>query len=321
MSVQLRDAHTPRAPARAARPARARARNGPRAGHGDGRRLSGFLVLSIVGFLMFTLLPTIGSLVMSLFNWPIFGDGRFVGLANFVQIFENDPVFRRVLLNTLIFVLAYLPLNILLSLGLAAWISPRIRLRGLYRLLFFLPAVTPMVANSVVWQLIFTPRGVADWLWTSVIGGQAPNFLGSVNWAMAAVVICSVWQGFGYNMLVFSAGIDAVPQSLLEAAVVDGAGPVRRFTRIVLPLLTPYIFFGVVLTIITSLQVFVQPYILTGGGPGVTTETAVLYLFRTAFQYYQLGVAAAVAWVLFLIIMIFTAIQFLAQRRWVHYET
>jgi multiple sugar transport system permease protein len=321
MTISARTASLAGSRARPRQRTRDRAPNTPRPGRGDGRSASGFLALSIAGFLIFTLLPTIGSLVMSLFNWPLFGSRTFVGLGNFVQIFQTDPVFRRVLLNTLIFVVTYLPLNILISLGLAAWISPRIRFRGLYRLLFFLPAVTPMVANSVVWQLIFTPRGVADWLWTSVTGGQPPNFLGSTNWAMAAVVILSVWQGFGYNMLVFSAGIDAVPSSLLEAATVDGAGQIRRFTRIVLPLLTPYIFFAVVLTTITSLQVFVQPYILTGGGPGVSTETAVLYLFRTAFQFYQLGVAAAVAWILFLIIMVFTAVQFSAQRRWVHYGT
>jgi multiple sugar transport system permease protein len=137
---------------------------------------------------------------------------------------------------------------------------------------------------------------------------------------MGCVVVMSVWQGFGYNMLVFSAALDAVPSSLVEAATVDGAGPIRRFFTIVLPLLSPSIFFAVTMTLITSFQVFIQPYILTGGGPGVSTETLVMYLFRTGFEQFKMGQAAATAWVLFIVIMAVTAVQFLGQKRWVHYD-
>lgn len=292
-----------------------------RASRHEARSASGFLALSMAGFAFFTILPIIGSLVMSFFDWPVFGDRSFTGLSNFTTIFTSDPVFRRVLWNTVLFVLLYLPLNIVVSMALALWISPRVRGRGVYRVLFFLPAVTPMVANAIVWQLILTPRGVVDSLWKSVTGSDAPNFLGSTTWAMGCVVVMSVWQGFGYNMLVFSAALDAVPESLVEAARVDGAGPVRRYFHVVLPMLSPSLFFAATMTLITSFQVFAQPYILTGGGPGVSTETLVVYLYRTGFEQFKLGRAAALAWVLFAIIMVVTALQFILQKRWVHYDS
>src|SRR4051812_49099027 len=229
----------------------------------EARSATGFLALSMAGFLAFTILPIIGSLVMAFFDWPVFGERTFTGLTNFATLLHGDPVFHRVLLNTVLFVLLYLPLNIVVSMALAVWISPRVRGRGVYRVLFFLPAVTPMVANAIVWQLLLTPRGVIDGLWKSLTGSDAPNFLGSTTWAMACVVVMSVWQGFGYNMLVFSAALDAVPSSLVEAATVDGAGPIRRYFTIVLPLLSPSVFFAVTMTLITSFQVFIQPYILT----------------------------------------------------------
>jgi multiple sugar transport system permease protein len=137
---------------------------------------------------------------------------------------------------------------------------------------------------------------------------------------MAAVVLMSVWQGFGYNMLVFSAGLDAIPQSLHEAASIDGAGPLRRFWSVTLPMLSPSMFFAMIMTLITSFQVFVQPYALTNGGPGVATETMVLHLYRQGFQQFDLGAASTIGWFLFMIIMLVTALQFLGQKRWVHYD-
>lgn len=287
---------------------------------GDTGAALAFLSPSLLGLLAFTIVPIAGSVVMAFFDWPVFGEREFTGFSNFTDLVTEDPVFRRVLLNTVLFVVCYLPLNIVVSLGLAVWISPRIRGRGLYRVLFFLPAVTPMVANAVVWALMLTPRGVIDSMWRSLTGSAAPNFLGSPVWAMTAVVLMSVWQGFGYNMLIFSAALDGVPDSLVEAATIDGAGPVRRFWSVVLPMLSPAVFFAVIMTLITSFQVFIQPYVLTGGGPGVSTQTLVGYLYNTGFEQFRMGAAAAIAWVLFAIIMIVTALQFIGQRKWVHYD-
>lgn len=286
---------------------------------GDGKAAAGFLAPSLLGLLVFTSFPIVASLLLSFYNWPVIGEHTFTGLKNFRTLLAK-PEFRTAILNTLLFVVLYVPLNIVISLGLAVWISPRIKARGFYRTLFFIPAVTPVVANAAIFSLILSPNGLVDSLSQTWLGKQAPNFLGSTTYAMAAVVSLSIWQGFGYNMLVFSAALDAVPSSLTEQAAIDGASTIARFFRIILPLLTPSIFFAVVLTLISSFQVFTQAYVLTGGGPGNTTTTMVLYLYEQGFQFFKLGLASAIAWVLFLIILTITVFQFIGQKKWVNYD-
>ena len=286
---------------------------------GDGKAATGFLAPSMLGLLAFTAFPIVASLIIGFYNWPVIGGHTFTGLKNY-QTLLTSKEFHTSILNTFVFVLLYLPVNIVISLGLAVWISSKIKLRGLYRTVFFIPAVTPVVANAAIFSLILSPNGLIDSLMQTWFGVQAPNFLGSKTWAMSAVVMLSIWQGFGYNMLVFSASLDAVPASLTEAAAIDGAGTVARFFRIILPLMTPSIFFAVVLTLISSFQVFTQAYVLTGGGPGNATTTMVVYLYEQGFQFYKLGLASAVAWVLFVIILMITIFQFIGQKRWVHYD-
>ena len=290
------------------------------AGRGAGLTALGFLAPSGAGFLVFTLLPIVGSIVLAFFSWPILGDHTFVGGRNFVTLVTTDPVFFRALRNTVIFVVLYVPVNFVISLGIAVWISPRIRLRGLYRVLFFLPAVTPIVANALVWRLMLQPKGLVDALLTSGLGLAPTNLLGGQVSAMVCVVAMSVWQGFGYNMLVFSAGLDAINPSLYEAADIDGVSRWRQFWTITIPMLSPSMFFAAVLTLITSFQVFSQPYILTGGGPGAATQTMVMYMYQKGFQFYSLGMASAISSVLLIIIVLVTALQFLGQRRFVHYD-
>ena len=286
---------------------------------GEGRIAAGFLAPSMLGLLAFTAFPIVASLLLGFFDWPVIGDHVFTGLKNYQNLLTSAE-FKTAVINTIVFVVLYVPLNIVISLGLAVWISPRIRPRGLYRTIFFIPVVTPVVANAAIFSLILAPNGLIDSLMQTWFGVQAPNFLGSKTWAMPAVVMLSIWQGFGYNMLVFSAALDNVPTSLTEAATIDGAGPSARFFRIVLPLITPSIFFAVVLTLISSFQVFTQAYVLTGGGPGNATTTMVLYLYEQGFQFYKLGLASAIAWVLFIIILVITIFQFIGQRKWVHYD-
>lgn len=280
----------------------------------------GFLAPSGLGFAIFTLLPIVGSIALAFFSWPILGEHEFVGGRNFVTLLTTDPVFFRALRNTVIFVVLYVPVNFVVSLGIAVWISPRIRLRGLYRVLFFLPAVTPIVANALVWRLMLQPKGLVDSLLTSTLGLGPTNLLGGQVSAMVCVVLMSVWQGFGYNMLVFSAGLDAINPSLYEAADIDGVSRWRQFWTITVPMLSPSMFFAAVLTLITSFQVFSQPYILTGGGPGAATQTMVMYMYQKGFQFYSLGMASAISTVLLIIIVLVTALQFLGQRRFVHYD-
>jgi len=278
-----------------------------------------FLLPNVLGFLSFTLLPLLASLVLSFFNWPVLGQRQFIGLDNYTRLFTRDPVFCRVFLNTLYFVFGYVPLNLTFAVAIAVWLNSKIRGSKIFRLIFFLPVFTPMVANALVWRLLLNPHGVVDYI-LSLFHVPSPNWLGSDRWAMPAMILMSIWQGFGYNMLVFSAGLRSIPASLYEAAAIDGAKPWTRFWKITLPMLTPSIFFGMVMTFITSFQVFVQPYVLTAGGPGVSTTTVVYYLYNNGFQYFRMGYASAVGWVLFVVIMVATALQFGFQKRFVHYE-
>jgi multiple sugar transport system permease protein len=286
----------------------------------DRRHALLFLAPSVLGLALFTLFPTVMALVMSTFDWPVFGERTFRGLDNYVRLLGN-PVFRQVILNTCLFVVLYVPLNVIVSLGLAAWVSPRIKGRQAFRLLFFIPVMAPMVANAMVWRLMYAPGGLLDSASQGAFGVGAPNFLGSSATAMLAIVGMSVWQGFGYNFLVFSAAIDQVPQAQLEAAAIDGASGRQRFWHVILPLITPSIFFATTLTLITSFQVFAQPYLLTQGGPGNATQTLVMFVYNQGWRFLHMGLAAAAGWVLFVIIMGVTAIQFLGQKRWVHYDT
>ena len=285
----------------------------------DRRHALIFLGPSLIGLALFTLFPTVMALVMSLFDWPVFGDRTFRGLDNYARLLGN-PVFRQVVLNTCLFVVLYVPLNLVVSLGLAVWVSPRIKGRPLFRILFFIPVMTPVVANAVVWRFMYQPGGMLDSVSQSVLGTPAPSFLASSATAMLAIVVMSVWQGFGYNFLVFSTAIDQVPKEQLEAAAIDGANGRQRFWHVTLPLITPSIFFATTLTLITSFQVFAQPFLLTKGGPGNNTATLVLFVYNEGWRFLHMGLAAAAGWVLFVIIMGITAVQFLGQKRWVHYD-
>jgi len=272
-----------------------------------------------LGLALFTLLPIAIALVMGTYDWPVLGKKTFTGVANYLHLFA-DKNFQAAIANTVLFVVLYLPLNLIVSLGMAVWISPKIRGRQFFRVLFFIPTVTPVVANVVVWKMLYQPDGVIDFLFTRLTGVSAPNFLADEHWAMLAIVVMTVWQGFGYNMLVFSAALDSVPDSQIEAASLDGANPWQIFWRVRLPLITPSVFFATTMTLITSFQVFAQPFIMTKGGPGNSTMTLVQYIYNQGFRYSELGLASAGATILFLIILAVTAVQFLGQKKWVHYE-
>jgi multiple sugar transport system permease protein len=313
MAINLREGRLQRDRRDYSRPAKTVRRRG------EARVAAGFLAPSLGGFAIFTLIPIVASFVVAFTVWPISGGPTFVGLKNFSRLW-SDPNFIQSLENTLVFVVAYVPLNLVLSLALATWISPRIRGQNGYRVLLFIPVVTPMVANAAVWQLMLLPNGVADSIWQTVFGVHAPNFLGTAGFAMASVVLMSLWQGFGYNLMVFVSALEAVPENLLEAASLDGASSVQQFFRIRIPLISPAIFFGTVLTVITSFQVFVQPFVLTGGGPDNSTSSLVMYLYRSGFLFHNLGYASAIGVFLFLMILLVSGIVFAGQKKLVHYE-
>lgn len=272
-----------------------------------------------IGLGLFTLTPIVIALVMSFNDWPMIGSPTPIGVDNFVRL-ASDPTFRTAALNTLLFVVLYVPLNLVVSMGMAAWLSPKIKGRQIFRVIFFLPTVTPIVANAVVWRMLYSPDGAIDTTAQSLFGISAPDFLADARWAMIAIVVMSVWQGFGYNMIVFSSALDSVPENQLEAAALDGANAWTTFWRIKLPLISPSLFFASTMTLITAFQVFIQPFIMTRGGPGDSTLTLVQFIYNEGFTFQNLGLASAAAFALFVLILGVTAVQFLGQKRWVHYD-
>jgi len=284
------------------------------------RHALGFVSPALAGVAIFTVFPVGLSIVMSFFEWPTFGDRTFVGLDNYVRLFTSSPDFLPALRNSAVFTALYVPACVILSLVLAWALSDRIRGRQAIRVLFFIPVVTPMVANVLVWKMLLQPQGLFNGAAQGWFGITLPNFLADPSWAMIMVVVMSVWQGLGYNMLIFSAAIEQLDPSVLEAARIDGAPRGRLFRSVVLPMISPAVFFATVMTMITSLQVFVQPQLLTGGGPGNATLPLMMFIYQQGFVFQTLGLAAAAAWILFAIILIITALQFQGQKRWVHYE-
>jgi multiple sugar transport system permease protein len=279
-----------------------------------------FLAPNIIGFLFFTLFALIAAFGLSFFRWSLLTTPEFTGFGNYAQLLTTDPVFHQVLVNTLYFVFVYVPLNMLVSLGMALWISGPIHFKNVFRIIMFLPVLTPAVGVALVWLLMYDQNGIINQSLLLLFHIRGPNWLATDGWSMPAVILMSLWYNFGYNMLVFSAGLHNIPPHFYEAAAIDGAKRWDRFWHITIPLLSPSLFFGIVLTLISSFQVFDQVYILTGGGPGIDTTTLVLYAYQNGFQYYKMGYAATVSSVLFLLILTVTLLQFVLQRKWVHYE-
>lgn len=295
----------------------------PRRSHialSERRSALAFVTPAVAGITLFTVIPVGLAVVMSLFDWPVFGERTFVGIGNYVDLLTTNPDFWPSLRNSIVFTLLYVPINLIIALALALALAQPIRGRAVFRVLFFIPVVTPIVANALVWRIILQPDGLLNGLSTTWFGIELPSFLVDQNWAMIAVVVMSVWAGMGYNMLVLSAAIEQMPVSVMEAARIDGARGLRMMWSVTIPLISPAIFFAAVMTIISSLQVFAQPQLLTGGGPGTSTIPLVMFIYNTGFKFQDLGLAAAGAWILFILIIGVTALQFRAQKRWVHYE-
>ncbi len=294
----------------------------PRRGLRRGEAVAGYLFLlpNIVGFLVFSSLPVLATLVISTLHWDMIRPPTFVALGNYQQLLFDDPTFWQVLGNTVYYVVGTVPADIVLSLLLALALNAQIRGISVFRAIFFIPVISSAVAVAVMWQWLFnTDFGLIDY-GLSFLGVKAIPWLSSTVWAMPAVIIMAIWKHLGYNMIIYLAGLQGIPSTLYEAAAIDGANPWNAFRFITVPLLTPTTFFILVISIINSFQVFDLAFILTRGGPGNATNTVVMDVYNQAFQFFQMGYAAAIAWILFLIIMAFTLIQWRGQKRWVHYE-
>lgn len=288
--------------------------------HREGLTAFCFLLPNLIGFVIFTAIPVVMSFVMSLYDWPVVGQHKFVGFKNFIQLFTKDPLFPTVMKNTLTYVVLYVALNILIAMLLAVWLTSKVKKLKFFRAAFFMPQVIPIIATTMLWKWLFLPEYGLINMALSALGLNEVNWLGSSGTAMIAIVIMSVWQGFGYNMVIFIAGLLGVPSSLKEAARIDGCGAVKTYFKVTLPMMTPSIFFAVIMTIISSFQVFDQSFIATNGGPAYATTTAVLYIYQNGFNFMKMGYASSIAWVLFAIIMAVTVIQWFAQKKWVVYD-
>lgn len=278
-----------------------------------------FLTPALVLIGLFFFLPVAASLLLSVTDFDIYALGdaslaRFVGWRNYTNLVHN-PTFWTAIRNTFYFALVGGPLTVATSLGAALLVNARaVRLRGLFRTIYFTPFVTTLVAIAVVWRYLYHPRyGLLNYLLAHV--GIAPiDWLGDPRWAMPAIIVMAIWKNFGYNMLIFIAGLQSIPEELYEAARIDGAGALRRFRHVTLPQLAPTFLFVGVVTMIGYFQLFAEPYVMTAGGPLRATTSLVLFMYEEGFRWWRMGVAAAIAFVLFAIILLWTLLQLRLQR-------
>jgi multiple sugar transport system permease protein len=272
----------------------------------------------IIGFILFQGGPVIVSALLSLTHWELAKLPEWVGLENYRELFA-DPLFTKTMGNTLYYSLASVPLRLGLAFLLAVLLNQKVKGINLFRTIFFLPSIVSGISVVLLWGWIFNPRyGIINVL-LGFVGIQGPGWLLDEQWAMPAIIIMSLWD-VGWNMLIYLAGLQGVPQSLYEAAEIDGAGRWARFWHITVPLVSPVTFFLLITDTIGSFQVFTSTYILTRGGPNFATLTIALFIYLNAFTWGKMGVGAAVAWVLFFCILLLTFIQFQLAGRWVYYE-
>jgi multiple sugar transport system permease protein len=273
----------------------------------------------LIGFLIFTAGALVFSLGISFFSTDLLSPARFVGLENYRQLFFEDDLFRQALKVTSLYTLGVVPLQVCLGLLIALLLNQKIFGIGAWRTIFYLPSVVSGVAVAMIWIWFFHPDlGLFNYL-LGKIGIAGPRWLFSERWALPSLILMSTWN-IGPGMLIFLAGLQGMPQELYEAAQIDGASGWKQFVSITLPLLSPQILFNTVMGIIGSYQVFTASFVTTEGGPNNATLTLVLYLYRQGFLTARFGYASAIAWVLFVIIMLFTALTFRSTRSAVFYE-
>jgi multiple sugar transport system permease protein len=293
----------------------------PHRSRAEARAGFAFVAPALGLILLFFVVPVVAGFLLAATDFDIYGIGdfstaRFVGPGNFTALL-HDPVFWKALGNTFYFVLVGGPLSVAVSLGAAMLVNARlVRFKGLFRTVYFAPVVTTMVAVAVVWRYLYHPRfGLLNQI-LALVGLPDINWLGDPRWAMPAIILMAIWKNFGYNMIIFVAGLQGIPVTLYEAARVDGAGPWQQFRRITVPALRPMLVFVGVITMIGYFQIFTEPYVLTGGtgGPLNATLSLVMYMYKQGFRWWNIGFAAAVALVLFLIILAGTLLQMRLQR-------
>ncbi len=286
---------------------------------------AGWLAISpwIVGFIVFTAFPFLASLYFSFTKYDVISSPEWVGLENYERLFTRDRLFPLALRNTAIYALMYVPLHLITALSVALLLNQARKLKGFYRTAYYLPSMTPAIATAYLWVWILNPNDGLVNRALRALSLPAPAWTVDPAWTKPTIVISQVWM-MGGAMILFLAALQGVPKDLYEAATLDGAGPWRRFRDVTMPMISGVTFFLATVSTIAALGVFTQGYVMfdKDGGPRNSALFIVMYLFKRAFGsgYFQMGYASAIAWILFLIILAVTAIQFWASKRWVYYE-
>ncbi|MGH2551374.1 MAG: carbohydrate ABC transporter permease [Thermomicrobiales bacterium] len=278
-----------------------------------------FIAPNLLGFIVFFLGPMLYGLYISFTDWDLLNDPKWVGLDNYNTLIHDDLMWKS-LKNTFIYCLVTIPGGMAVALSLAMAVKQAARLAVLYRSLMFLPVVTSTIAVALVWKSVLnTDFGLLNWL-LEFVGVSPIGWLSDTRWAMISVGLVAIWKNMGYNMVIFLAGLHAVPQHLYEAAAIDGAGAWRRFRNVTLPMISPTLFFVLIVSVIGSFQVFDQVYVLTDGGPGNSTVVYNYYLYQNAFEFFRMGYASAMAYALFALIFLITVFQVKFLNKRVQYD-
>lgn len=281
----------------------------------DDSRWAWFMLLpNIIGFIMFMLIPIIATFVLSFTKYDMITTPKFIGLDNYINMF-NDPIVWQVTKNTLIYSVITVPVGMCLSLLLAVALDQEIALKRFYRAAFFLPSITSMVVIAIVWQWIYNPEYGLLNFGLSLFNIEGGEWLISSSTSLVSISIVGIWKRLGYDMIIFLSGLQGIPNTYYEAAKLDGANKIQRFFYITLPMLKPTTFFVFVMAIINSFQVFDQVMLMTQGGPGRSSSVLVHYLYQNAFQYFKLGYACAIAYLLFAIVLLITAFNMRMEKK------
>lgn len=273
----------------------------------------------LIGFFVLTLYPIVYSFYLMFTDMNLTGVGKFIGLENLKYAFTDDPLFIKAFINTLKYVVMFVPSSIILAFFVALLLSKKVKGLGFFRTAFYIPYITSGVAVTILWGWIYQKDyGIINYV-LSLFGIKGVNWLGDKNIAMISIVILSLWT-IGNNIIIMLAGIQDIPQSYYESAQIDGAGAIRQIFSITLPLCTPTIYFNLIVTIIAAFQVFQQPLILTNGGTLNSTYTAAIHMYNNGFLYGKMGYASMMAWSLFVVIMVITLVVISTSKYWVFYD-
>lgn len=278
-----------------------------------------FIGPTVIGFTFFVMGPVVASFVLSFTSWDLLTPPKWIGLENYRFMLANS-LFWKVIGNTFLYLILYVPLALILPLLIALLLNRPLKGITFFRSIYFLPVVTSTVAVALAWMWLYSPQSGVINYFLKLIGISGPHWLSDTHWAMISLVIMSVWKVVGYNMVIYLAGLQGIPDDYYEVASIDGANTIQKFFYITLPMISPTAFFILIISIINSFQTFEQTYVMTQGGPAYSTLTIALHIYQQAFSFQKMGYASALAYILFFLTLAVSLIQIVLQKKWVFYS-